>query len=76
MNIASARYVPVIASILAMAAAILLAACAPTSGPSTGVDSGDLAPPFAMKLVDGSEVSLKDQVERERPALMMFFATW
>ena len=54
----------------------LLLGCAPASGGGDGVGAGDAAPPFSMQLADGSEVTLKKLVDAERPALLMFFATW
>ena len=54
----------------------LAVACAPTARDATGVDAGDIAPPFAMQLTDGSQVSLKNLVDDEQPTLLMYFATW
>ena len=68
--------------LMAALLAVLIAACAPSSGSGgdggtgVGVDAGDAAPPFAMQLTDGSEVALRNLVEGERPAFMMYFATW
>ncbi len=66
--------------LMAALLAVLIAACAPSSGgdggTGMGVDAGDVAPPFAMQLTDGSEVALRNLVEGERPAFMMYFATW
>lgn len=66
--------------------AVLAIACAPTSGgtatitdtgaASRGVEVGNISPPFAMQLADGSEVSLKNLVDNQQPVLMMYFATW
>ena len=69
---------------LAMLAALvvsvaLAAACAPAaSGPGgvAGVDAGATAPPFAMQLADGSQVTLKNLVDDRQPVFMMYFATW
>ncbi len=61
--------------IVAMLAAIAVA-CAPASGGGTGADAGDIAPPFAMQLADGSQVALKNLVDDAQPVFMMYFATW
>ncbi|MYC32277.1 MAG: hypothetical protein F4X64_03775 [Chloroflexi bacterium] len=67
--------------LIAAMLAVLATACAPTTGgttggSATGVEAGDLAPPFTMQLTDGSEVSLKNLVDDQQPVLMMYFATW
>lgn len=71
---------PLLRLLPALVAAALLAAtalaCAPASGSATGVDAGRLAPPFAMQLTDGSQVSLKNLVDDAQPVLMLYFATW
>lgn len=59
--------------ILAAMLAALAVACAPASA---GVDAGDIAPPFAMQLADGSQVTLQNLVDDRQPVLMMYFATW
>ena len=66
------------AFLLAALLAVLAAACAPASdrGGPAGVDAGDLAPPFAMQLADGAQVTLQNLVDGQRPVLMMYFATW
>ena len=59
---------------------VMAAACAPAAdSPAVGVegiDVGNTSPPFAMTLVDGSEVSLKDIVEDGQPTHLFWFATW
>ena len=62
-------------AILAVVVAVATA-CAPSAGTGDGVDAGQVAPPFAMRLADGAEVSLKNLVDDQRPAFMMYFATW
>ena len=59
---------------------LIVAACAPaTDAPAAGVEGinvGNTSPPFAMTLVDGSEVSLKDIVDDGQPTHLFWFATW
>ena len=80
-NINRIRWLPGLLA-LAMLAAVI-AACAPAApgpgdvpGPGGGVDAGDIAPPFAMQLADGSQVTLKNLVDNQQPAFLMYFATW
>lgn len=63
-----------LAAILAVAAAA--AACAPSAGTGPGANAGQVAPPFAMQLADGTPVSLKNLVDGQQPAFIMYFATW
>ena len=64
-------------AILAVVIAVTTA-CAPAAGPGdgTGAAAGQVAPPFAMQLADGSAVSRQNLVDDQRPAFMMYFATW
>lgn len=64
-------------AILAVVIAVTTA-CAPAAGPGDGMGAaaGQVAPPFAMQLADGAQVSLKNLVDDQRPAFMMYFATW
>ena len=64
-------------AILAVVIAVTTA-CAPSAGTGTGAgaDAGQVAPPFAMQLADGSAVSRQNLVDDQRPAFMMYFATW
>ena len=59
---------------------LIVAACAPaTDAPAVGVEGinvGNTSPPFAMTLVDGSEVALKDIVDDNQPTHLFWFATW
>ena len=79
-NINRIRWLPGLLA-LAMLAAVI-AACAPAAPGSgdvpglAGVDAGDIAPPFAMQLADGSQVTLKNLVDNQQPAFLMYFATW
>lgn len=58
----------------------MLSACAPAAdapmGGVEGIDVGNTSPPFAMTLLDGSEVSLKDIVDDSQPTHLFWFATW
>lgn len=87
-NINRNRWLPGLLSLAMLAALVvsvaLAAACAPAAGaPATsesggvaGVDAGATAPPFAMQLADGSQVTLKNLVDDRQPVFMMYFATW
>ena len=59
---------------------LIVAACAPaTDAPAVGVEGinvGNTSPPFAMTLVDGSEVALRDIVDDNQPTHLFWFATW
>ena len=57
---------------------VVMMACAPSAGPGdgTGAAAGQVAPPFAMQLADGAQVSRQNLVDDRRPAFMMYFATW
>lgn len=59
-----------------LAIVIAVTACAPSAGTGAGADAGQVAPPFAMQLAAGAPVSLKDLVDDQRPAFIMYFATW
>ena len=82
-NINRNRWLPgllALAMLAALAVSVApMAACAPaTSAPggTGGVDAGNTAPPFAMQLADGSQVTLKNLVDDRQPVFMMYFATW
>lgn len=64
-------------AILAVVIAVTTA-CAPSAGPGDGrgAAAGQVAPPFAMQLADGAQVSRQNLVDDQRPAFMMYFATW
>ena len=66
--------------VVALAAGVVgaLLACTPTTSDSggEGIDVGNTSPPFAMTLMDGSEVSLKNLVEENQAAHLFWFATW
>ena len=59
-------------------ALVALASCAPASNGAgdEGIEVGNISPPFAMTLEDGSQVSLKDIVDGNRPTHLFWFATW
>lgn len=69
---------PIAALLLAIILAIAVAgaACAPSAGTGAAADAGRIAPPFAMQLADGAPVSLKNLVDDQQPAFIMYFATW
>ena len=82
-NINRNRWLPGLLALAMLAALVaagtLTAACAPAaSAPdgTAGVDAGDTAPPFAIRLADGSSVTLKNLVDDRQPVFMMYFATW
>ena len=60
--------------IVALLAAMALS-CAPASN-SVGVGVGEQSPPFAMTLVDGSEVTSANLDEADQPVHLFWFATW
>ena len=64
-------------AILAVVIAVTTA-CAPSASPRDGMGAaaGQVAPPFAMQLADGAQVSRQSLVDDQRPAFMMYFATW
>ena len=75
-----AREIPGAFWVVALVAVVLgaLLACAPATRDSggEGIDVGNTSPPFAMTLMDGSEVSLKNLVEENQAAHLFWFATW
>ena len=74
-NINRNRWLPGLLA-LAMLIAALAMACAPAASAPGGVGAGETAPPFAMQLADGSQVTLKSLVDDRQPAFLMYFATW
>ena len=82
-NINRNRWLPGLLALAMLAALVvsvaLATACAPAAsdpGGAAGVDAGATAPPFAMQLADGSQVTLKNLVDDRQPVFMMYFATW
>ena len=79
-NINRKGWLPGLLALAMMAVALAAAgvpACAPASSvPAGGVGAGETAPPFAMQLADGSQVTLKSLVDDRQPAFLMYFATW
>ena len=67
-----------LAAPLATAMLVLAAmGCAPASGGGgASLDVGQPAPPFAMTLVDGSQVTSADLDANDQPAHLFWFATW
>ena len=77
---------------IALVIAVLALSCAPASNEAgmDGMDMagmapgesdvdlkiGETAPPFAMTLADGAEVSSASLAEKGRPAHLFWFATW
>ena len=54
---------------------------APTQAPAKeappgGTGVGDLAPAFALNLVDGRSITSAELMEKERPAFLFFHATY
>ena len=62
-------------AVLLCAATLAVTACAPAAG-TVGLDIGKTAPPFAMTLSDGSQVTSDALVEADQPAHLFWFATW
>ncbi len=81
-----------LAALLAVALAVFVLSCAPAANDGsaeiagmdmapvdeTNVDLkiGETAPPFAMILTDGSEVSSASLAEKGRASHLFWFATW
>ena len=63
-------------AIVILAVAVL--GCGPASGGAGGasLDVGQPTPPFAMTLVDGSQVTSSDLDGADQPAHLFWFATW
>ena len=63
---------------LIVALAALGAACGPASNSpaASGLNVGQPAPPFAMTLSDGSQVTSADLDAADQPAHLFWFATW
>jgi peroxiredoxin len=60
---------------IALAFALLLAGCAESGADGArGIDKGDRAVDFTLKMLDGREVSLDDYLGS--PVLINFWATW
>ena len=89
MNRSSGTPLIIAALLLAASFAVLALSCAPASNeggmdmagmaPGEGdvdLKIGETAPPFAMTLADGAEVSSASLAEKGRPAHLFWFATW
>lgn len=66
------------ASLAIAVLALVATGCAPASsgGGGSSLDVGQPAPPFAMTLVDGSQVTSADLDADDQPAHLFWFATW
>lgn len=81
-----------LAALLSVALAVFVLSCAPAANEGqsemAGMDTsateesdvdlkiGEAAPPFAMTLADGTQVSSASLAENGRPSHLFWFATW
>lgn len=70
------RFSPRLALGLIVLLAIALVSGCTGSGREVGNQEGDLAPDFTVTSVDGETVTRDALLNKERPFILYFFATW